>query len=51
MQTIGAVLIALVLLAIPAFLVLPPLVWAFLKCGSLRTENDLAASRARRGGH
>jgi len=48
METFGAVVVALVLLAIPAFIVLPPLLWSFVKCAPLRVANEAERARAAR---
>ncbi|MCM3885390.1 hypothetical protein [Frankia sp. R82] len=49
MQTFGAVVVAMLLLTIPAFVVLPPLVWAFVNCAPLRVAARAEADRERRG--
>ncbi|CAO5153517.1 hypothetical protein FAIPA1_160074 [Frankia sp. AiPs1] len=50
MQTFGAVLVVLVLLAIPAFIVLPPLAWAYVRSGPLRVAAEAEAEREKRHG-
>ncbi|WP_175084450.1 hypothetical protein [Candidatus Frankia nodulisporulans] len=48
MQTLGAVIVAMLLMTIPAFIVLPPLAWAFVRCTPLRVAAEAERERERR---